>query len=127
MSKAARIIALPRRIAVGDLPVRRCTSQSVLASSSPAGTTWLTRPISAARCASIGSPVRHSSAMWRGVHRCCSTASTCAGNRPIFTSGRPKLACSAATARSHIAMKPMPPARQWPLTRAISGSVVVQA
>ena len=65
--------------------------------------------------------------MWRGAAMCCSTASTCAGNRPIFTSGRPKLACSAATAMSHIANKPMPPARQWPLTRAIIGIVVVQA
>ena len=54
MSKAARIIALPRRTAVGDLPTTRCTSQSVLASSSPAGATWLTRPISAARAAEIG-------------------------------------------------------------------------
>ena len=46
---------------------------------------------------------------------------------PIFTSGKPKLACSAATAMSHIANRPMPPARQWPLTRAIIGIVVVQA
>ena len=59
--------------------------------------------------------------------RACSTASTCIGNTPTFASGRPKIACGAAMARSHIASRPMPPAMQAPLTRAMSGTLSVRA
>ncbi len=71
----------------------------------------------------MGSPVMHSSVRARGPIRPLSTDSTWAGNTPTLTSGRPNTACGAATAMSHIAIRPMPPAMQAPLTRAISGTL----
>ncbi len=41
--------------------------------------------------------------------------------RPRFASGMPKVACSAATTRSHESMISKPPARADPLTAAITG------
>ena len=49
------------------------------------------------------------------------------GTMPSFTSGRPNVAWRAATARSHMASRPMPPAMQAPFTRAMSGTVLACA
>ncbi|MCY1507713.1 hypothetical protein D9M68_419970 [compost metagenome] len=119
------IVYRPRRMAAGDLSSRRPSSQSTLSSTS--SLTRLTSFSSSACAASIGSPVMHISASTRRGSRPPSTLSTCAGNTPTFTSGRPNTAWRLATARSHIAMRPMPPAMQAPLTRAISGTVDCRA
>ena len=53
----------------------------------------------------------------------CNRLITCIGNTPTFTSGRPKITLSAATAMSVMQSSPMPPAMQTPPTRAIAGLV----
>ena len=108
-----------------EFDCRRDSRRSSAPSRSSA--TSLTRPISRARAASIGSPVRQSCVRKRCGTCACSTASTCIGNTPTFASGRPKTACGAAMARSHIASRPMPPAMQAPLTRATSGTLTLRA
>ena len=45
-----------------------------------------------------------------------------AGATPMRTSLKPKVAPAGAAARSAAAMRPMPPARAWPLTRATTGT-----
>ena len=120
---SARIAALPRRIAVGDLSAMRSTSHCTLASSSAAGTTWFRRPAARASAALKGSPVKAHSRTVRGGTRVCSRLSTCIGNRPSLTSGSPNTTCSLATAKSAMAARPMPPAMQAPLMRATMGRV----
>ena len=123
MSAMAFMAYLPRRMAVGDLSAMRSISHWVLASSSAAGTTWFTSPALCASCAEKGSPVNaHSRTMRRGT-RSCSKLITCIGNTPTLTSGRPNSAWSAATAKSAMHSRPMPPAMQVPLMRAMMGKV----
>ncbi len=86
------------------------------------GQTRLTRPSAMAREASNGSPRSPiSSANARGI-LAGRRVPPPPGTKPLVTSGRPNLASSAATARSHLSMSSKPPPIAIPLTAATIGS-----
>jgi hypothetical protein len=97
------------------------TSSSTVRSSSSASTARSSSPTSRARVPSNGAPVRNSSrAAWRSMRRRHVTAMM-AGATPMRTSLKPKVASASPTARSQAAIRPRPPARATPLTRATTG------
>src|SRR5215467_6825639 len=112
---------MPAR-ASGALRAMPWESCAVAASSSPAGTTWWTMPISCARRASIGWPVKSRCRVWAGPMISTSFWPSRKGTtRPMRASGMPKRATSAATRRSQWRASSQPPAMASPCTIAMVG------
>ena len=100
----------------------RVASSTAASTTSGPGTTRLTSRSSSARCASTGSPSSSSSiAIGHGRRWGRRTAPPEAAISPTVTSGRPNLACSAATTRSQARTISKPPPMAAPLTAATIG------
>ena len=108
-------------MATGDFAASVSASSSTAESSSPTGTTLLTRPSRSASAASRRRPVAMSSSAMRGDSTRKIGTVIMNGQSPTLISGVPKTASSAATTRSHAIANPKPPARAKPQTRAIVG------
>src|SRR5215813_5170482 len=109
---------MPAR-ASGALRAMPWESCAVAASSSPAGTTWWAMPISCARRASIGWPVKSRCRVWAGPMISTSFCPSRKGTTsPMRASGMPKRATSAATRRSQCSASSQPPAMASPCTMA---------
>ena len=109
------------RIGSGAFRSNFCTISSVFAISSSCGTTIFTMPSSAARSASIISPVnRNSSAKFSGT-RCASMHGPLTDPIPRLACGHPNCALSDAMRMSDASAMPPPCARQNPFTAAIIG------
>jgi hypothetical protein len=108
------------RTAMGALAQTFRASARAADRTSAAGTTAFTSPSWAARAAGIGSPVAIiSSAMALGRARGKRKTPPAAATRLRFTSGKPKVAVSATTARSQASSSSSPPAKAWPCAAAI--------
>ena len=92
-----------------------------MASRSSSGTAVVTRPTRAACTPSKVSPVRNSSAAARGASRGSTVAEITAGITPSRTSVKANVAAVEQTAMSAAAIRPSPPARAAPPTRATTG------
>src|SRR5271157_100419 len=115
-------ISLVAMSASGPLAAIFSASSSAAASAWPSSTTRLTRPISAARRASIGSPVSSSSsARARGTRCASSSAPPAPATSDRLTSGTPNRAEAPATTRSHASSSSNPPASAQPSAAPISG------
>ena len=101
--------------------VRSATQASSAASS---GVTAVSRPAATASAAPKRSPVRVARARKRRSTTRSAGTRIMAGATPTRTSVKAKVAASAATAMSAAAMRPMPPARAWPLTRTMTGTAL---
>ena len=95
---------------------------ATVASTSSAGTAWVTNPTSRANEASNGSPVRNAAASRDPLARRRIGTEMIAAATPMRTSVRANVIASSTTTRSHDAINPMPPARAGPFTAAIVGT-----
>jgi len=117
-----RAISFDAIRASGPLREMAAARSSAPSSALPSSTTRLTRPIWAARSASIGSPVSSSSsAIACGSRRDSSSAPPAAATSDRLTSGTPNRADRDATTRSHASISSNPPASAQPSTAAIIG------
>src|SRR5271166_3663620 len=115
-------ISLVAMSASGPLAAIFSASSSAAASAWPSSTTRLTRPISAARRASIRSPVSSSSsARARGIRWASSSAPPAPATSERLTSGTPNRAEAPATTRSQASSSSNPPASAQPSAAPISG------
>src|SRR5262245_15845504 len=97
-------------------------SCAVAASSSAAATTWWTMPISCARRASMGWPVKSRCRVWAGPMISTSFWPSRKGTTsPMRARGMPNRATSAATRRSQWRASSQPPAMASPCTMAMVG------
>ena len=107
---ASRTTSLVARRASGPLRAMVPASSTAASTTSAAGTTRFTSPISYARWAEMYSPVRVSSRARANGMRLLRNTPPPAAHSARFTSGRPSLASSATTARSQFSRSSKPPA-----------------
>ena len=119
--RALRINFLVSCTPRGPLAATSAARANAAALSSARGTTWLTRPTSAARTALNRRPVRPISRAMAWGMRSGRRVPPPAANSPRLTSGRPKRAWSAATTRSQLSTSSIPPPTAAPLTAATRG------
>ena len=101
--------------------VRSATQASRVATS---GVAAVSSPAATASAAPKRSPVRVARARKRRSTTRRAGTRIMAGATPTRTSVKAKVASVVATAMSAAAMRPMPPARAWPLTRTMIGTAL---